>query len=67
MNDEIIKIYYVRVSIPRKMLNKSFDEHKIIDFKTYRKTRRKLVEIESAIHQLQNVQSVIETISNRFI
>ena len=64
--NKIIGVCFVRVSIPKKMLNKTFSEHKNIDFVTYQKTRRKLAEIESAIHQLQNVASLVAIISERW-
>ena len=67
MKEEIIKVCCVRVSVPKAMLNKAFDEHRLIDHKTYLKNRRKLAEIETAINQLKNVQSIVERINERWI
>ena len=63
----VVSFSVVKVNIPKKMLSRVFDEHKPIDMKTYMKISRKMAQIEQAIHQLENVRSVVEIIERRWI
>jgi hypothetical protein len=64
---DVVSVQVIRANIPKKMLCKCSVEHKPIDQKTYIKISRKMSQIENAIHMLQNVQSVVEKIQNRWI
>lgn len=64
---EAVNVCVICVSVPKKMLNKALEDHAFIDFKTYQKTCRKLAEIEEAMHQLRNLQSVVEQINHRWL
>jgi hypothetical protein len=65
--EQIILIKHIGISVPKTMINKEFCEHNPIDRDTYFKVRKKLCEIELAIHQLQNIKSILEIIESRWI
>jgi hypothetical protein len=64
---QFIKCVVVHVNIPRKMILDCFWSREPITAKQYAKIKRKLVQLETAIHQLQNVKSVVEILESRYI
>ena len=64
---KVIHVRCVKVNIPKDTLIKCFEEHATIDYKTYLKISQKLAQVESAIHQLSNIKSVLELLQNRWV
>ena len=62
---EICPVSEVRVNIPRRKLQRLFEEHWVLEDKESSEMRRFLVKLEKNIHILQHTQSIVYKILQR--